>query len=59
MELAYQYAEESHGDFEEEVMAPLREAKLKIDTFMDTLPKRQQAIYAESLEQGNKDHKPW
>ena len=49
MESAYRFAEE-YEDMKDEVMKPLLEAKAQIDGFMDTLPKKQQAIYAQSIE---------
>ena len=59
MEFAFRFAEQIGGDFEQEVLQPLRECKVKLDWFIDTLPKKQQAIYGESIENRNKAHKAW
>ncbi len=53
MEAAYYFAEE-YGDFKKEVSDVLLETKVKIDWFMDTLPKKQQAVYAQSIEEKKK-----
>lgn len=50
MEDVYRFVED-YGDFKEEVADVLKEAKGKLDTFMLTLPKKQQAIYAQSIEE--------
>jgi hypothetical protein len=58
MEVAYRFAQ-LQDNYEKEVMGPLRECKVKIDWFIDSLPKKQQAVYAQSLEERNKAHKAW
>ncbi len=49
----YENTSEGYDDLSG-IAKALLEAKLKLDFFMDTLPKKQQAIYAQSIEDRKK-----
>ena len=49
----YEESSEAHDDLSS-IARALLETKVKLDFFMDTLPKKQQAIYTQSIEDRKK-----